>query len=507
MNVSFDNAGAKISHAELNNFFCDLDVDQEMLAIEFDGWLVWPIVKSALWHWLILPDMNTTASDKRHQAREILHALASAARGGRDCIRLLRCVKPTQVAILYSQRESYNTPARLGHPYLGQVMEKSPNFFGLVYGWGRFHGRHNSSANAFLFEDCRSFLSLASRLLRHQSDIRKISEEIATLVSHRIGEQYKDGINHICRSTLAYFKVASRFFDMVFKVLNPGHILVMDPDAKCAEIAAAKRQGICVVEIQHGMFGRKDPDYSWRSQHRDYFSKLTVPDRVFVFGPVWRDALMSNGFWDSADVVCVGNASLLHLAQSKSAQPAPTAIIKVLFPSQYYVATEAIAFLTEMLEIVQADELDYLQLRIAVHPMEKHFAARYLALARKFSPFCVVEKMEDDGFDTMLRADVIMGYTSFMMIEALGAGKQAVSICQSPVEGGISEVFDMPMLEECIPHIRSPQEAVSVITEMWARKKEQVPSDTINASDIFFFPDNGFEKTLVEKLLNDAWED
>lgn len=85
-------------------------------------------------------------------------------------------------------------------------------------------------------------------------------------------------------------------------VLRPS-VLYLDRDGtRTTWIAAARRVGIPVVSVQHGMIYPGNPEYC----HPPH-PGMVRPDRTCVFGSFERDILVEQGGYDPADVIVTGS--------------------------------------------------------------------------------------------------------------------------------------------------------------------------------------------------------
>ena len=67
--------------------------------------------------------------------------------------------------------------------------------------------------------------------------------------------------------------------------------------------------------------------------------------------------------------------------------------------------------------------------------------------------------------DAMLGADIVVSYNSMALVEALGLGVPAISLCGGSIPGGFAGSFDLDSIVTVMPHVRSPQELLAVLHE------------------------------------------
>src|SRR5207237_2116041 len=86
--------------------------------------------------------------------------------------------------------------------------------------------------------------------------------------------------------------------------------VLTDSPFKCGEIAAARELSLPVIELQHGMFGPRCPEYSWPAAFSACKSEMPLPDRLFVFGELWRRLALEGGFWTEDETPIAGAGAI-----------------------------------------------------------------------------------------------------------------------------------------------------------------------------------------------------
>jgi hypothetical protein len=219
-----------------------------------------------------------------------------------------------------------------------------------------------------------------------------------------------------------------------------------------------------VIEVQHGMFGTQEPDYSWTVAHRTTAAPLPVADTVVVFGPLWRRQLTAAGYWAERSIVQAANPIVGPFRLSRAIgyrPPAPGRPLGVLFASQGYVRAHALAFWRGVLAAQRQQPV--LALRIKVHPMERDERAAYDALAAEFPEHCAVIADPGETYPEMLRADVVAGYTSLMLLEAIGMGIPTVALRGGAAEEGLLSTFGMPELDCAVEDVASADALLALL--------------------------------------------
>jgi hypothetical protein len=163
-----------------------------------------------------------------------------------------------------------------------------------------------------------------------------------------------------------------------------------------------------------------------------------------VFGALWRDEILRAGYWRPDEVMQVKNP-LIEAYRSARQERKRTndAGIRVLFASQGYVRPAALQFWTEVLTKCASDPDFEIDLRIKVHPLEENCRSEYEALARRFPGHCTVVPQCVDAFEELIEADLMVGYTSLMMLEATGVGVPAIGLRGGAAAEGFAATFGL----------------------------------------------------------------
>jgi hypothetical protein len=441
-----------LTHARINARFVALDTEPAMLATAFDGWLAWPIVKERLW-------LACLAEAAGRPPRRSVPATAAAARiasGLAQSAGAMLRPRRTPVALLYDRRVVRLPDGSVTDPHLGIFASASdPTKLHYLYSWGGL-GLERRAARTLLDHDIGALAAAAARLGRRSRAVAATTERLAPAVLQTCPELAADAVRSMIADQLARFRVRSALFRRLYRRWQVSSVIVLDPDGKVAEVAAAKASGLPVIEVQHGMFGTQEPDYSWTVAHRTAAAPLPVADTVVVFGSLWRCELITAGYWAERAVVQAANPIVGPFRRARAAgyrPPEPGAPLAVLFASQGYVRGHALAFWRALLAVQR--QRPALALRIKVHPMERNERAAYDALAAEFPEHCTVVTDPGETYPEMLRADVVAGYTSLMLVEAIGMGIPTVGLRGGAAEEGLLATFGMPELAGAVEEVAS----------------------------------------------------
>ncbi len=443
-----------LTHAEINARFVELDGHPALMRACLDGWLAWPIVKERLW--LLCGAYGEGGAPGGRPRRGVRRLLSGVG----QLLRVLVAARPCDTALLYTPRRGILPDGREVHPNLGDLGALQSDGPWLHYVFGGDGERVRTAGAPVLDHAGLGALAAATaRLGRGASGVRRVGAEIVDAVAPTLPEIPRLVLERTVRDALARFRVRLRLTRWLLRRFGVRRMVVLDPDGKVAEVAAAKALGLPVVEVQHGMFSAREPDYSWAETHRTVPGRMPLPGAVVVFGPLWRRELRRAGYWDDAAVSSARSPLVAAWRARRADRPLrfAGAPVTVLFPTQHYVRDTAIEFWSRVLELQAADGTDDLRLRIKLHPAEHADAAAYRELEAAHPGRCALVAAGRDGFAEMVEADLVAGYTTLMMMEAVGLGLPVVGLRGGAAREGFCATFDTPELSEVIADIETPE--------------------------------------------------
>lgn len=450
-------------HAEVNRRFLDLDKSHVLLTLSVDGWLAWPVVKERVW--LFAMAENTPKSEQLKSFFS-LDSFRRVCAGAVQLVQNIVFPRRCDVALLYEEREMRLPDGKAVHPHLGTLpTEGQPtSFFHYLYVWGaRTAGR--TCRGRMSDHGVGALVALLARFFRRNRSIGILSRLLGDEIGAGLPEIDREKLYLIIADQLARFRIRSLLFYWIFRRSGVKTVVVLDPDGKVPEIAAAKRLGLPVVEVQHGMFSASEPDYSWARVHRQSDIPLPIPDKVIVFGKLWRDELYKAGYWKDSEILLARNPVLGAFRQSRREQKAktgPGVPPVVLFPTQPHLQDTAISFWRDVLSMQDrqkaAGQEPGFILRIRIHPLEHDRQEPYRRLAAAFPATCTLSESEVDAFSDMIDADIVAGFTSLMMIEALGLELPVINLRHGPQKEGFWETFQMSTEDNPMHECESPED-------------------------------------------------
>jgi hypothetical protein len=88
---------------------------------------------------------------------------------------------------------------------------------------------------------------------------------------------------------------------------NVRHCLLVCHYHNEGKIAALKKRGIAVIELQHGLIAQSDIFYCFPKDIVNYRKKMLFPDRIWVWGDYWKKVLMLGHEFSEEQIVVKGD--------------------------------------------------------------------------------------------------------------------------------------------------------------------------------------------------------
>ena len=244
-----------------------------------------------------------------------------------------------------------------------------------------------------------------------------VAEAARALVERMRGEPELAGLDEpFLRRVLAAFHWSTRAWGALLARVQPSVVLTADP-FEASLTAAARRRGIPVVELQHGL---NDPAhhaaYAWGPEARPFRDRLPLPDRLFLYGEHWRSRLASAGFWDD-ELTSVGSARMDRYRAL--AIPRPTDHGVIVVTTQGLDVPRLVAFLGEWLRSAGDQNVE---LVLKLHPAYETDRASYAPLATDRRVRVLLGAEEPSTLRLIAGAHLHLSISSTCHYEALALG-------------------------------------------------------------------------------------
>jgi hypothetical protein len=271
--------------------------------------------------------------------------------------------------------------------------------------------------------------------------------------------------HRVCLDALAMFEARRVAWSTVFERIRPAVVLLTNAPYLAGEVAAAKSHGALAAEFQHGLFGPRCPEYGWPGVLASHRDRMAVADRLFVFGDLFRGGALENAFWRADEVRVIGSREIERWRGRRAGSAMNGGPPRIAFLTQPMMRGEALAFLDRFLAGVDTGAFPRAAVTIKVHPSEQRHVPEYAALATKYPALCTLAGAGEDAAAVILDHDLVVSYTSYALVEAVGLGRAAVSISGEQAPGGVFALCPIPGAADAIPVISTPAELAAALSE------------------------------------------
>ncbi len=214
--------------------------------------------------------------------------------------------------------------------------------------------------------------------------------------------------------------------------LRPGVLLVDHEGVRTLWLAAARRLGIPIVAVQHGVIYRNNPEYC-----HPLHAGLVRPDITCVFGPFERDLLVEGGGYDPESVLVTGSSRSDPDRAIVPASPDERATVRrelgvadgdrLLVVSVAHNPVAGDLHSAEMVARLLGGPLDGIHIVIKLHPQDRTggpFDALLRGLARTggYAPPPITVVRDFDLYRLLRSADAHLGQYSTVLTDAVVAG-------------------------------------------------------------------------------------
>jgi hypothetical protein len=316
-----------------------------------------------------------------------------------------------------------------------------------------------------IYEIATDWGNQLTALQRFRPAVRAVADSLAEQLTAITADAGGLSWHRVCLDALSTFEARRIAWTTVFEQLHPDIVIMTNAPYLSAQVAAAKTCGAIVAEFQHGLFGPRCPEYGWPGDLASKRGRMPVADKLFVFGDWFRAAALKNGFWRGEDVRATGSAAIERIRRAAPPATSQSATRRLVFLTQPSTRSEAIAFWRQVLTGAKSGSFPDVLLTIKVHPSERDRRGDYAALASEFGSHCRIADPDEDAIQVMLEHDVVVGYTSYGLIEAAGLGRRAISISGTQTPGGVFALCPIPGASAAIPTVSSPTELAALVAQ------------------------------------------
>lgn len=420
-----------------------LEADHGLLEYEVDGWCVWPLVRFSV--------DAAHYGDRPSARRNTLSLTQQLACAVRDLPALAGLPRSRLATVTYASNRSDERDGRFQDVFFDPLLAELGAFYKIehVDNVGFLTQRRHALIPADMTTAAFDLAASALARLPGPRGTDGVAAGLHAALQAGLGDA------PLSRQQLAL--LLRRFvwlkggYGALLRRLRPRHLLLVSAYADHALVAAAKEQGIEVIELQHGVLDRYHSGYSWPAEARRHKARMPIPDRLWLYGRYWAEELAANGFWGDA-LRLVGSLRLDAYRQHRS-EPDEDAYTVVL-TSQGWAVDAVAAFLRSFLEL--AEHEPPWRLVIKLHPGERSRAPYEAALSGYPMVTVVSSAQPPSTFQLLCQAHVHVSISSTCHFEALGLGVPTVIL---PFEG-----------HEMVDHLSATgyAERVESPAELWA---------------------------------------
>lgn len=215
----------------------------------------------------------------------------------------------------------------------------------------------------------------------------------------------------------------------VLNKLKPFALLLTAPVGLLWWVAAAKEMKIKVIEFQHGIIDKYQPQYNWPSKLSEQKKTLLTPDFIFMWGDYWVRENLSLGFWKENELLPCGSTKVdkAKITYSKMVENKISLngsnIVKYLYTSCKPIRNDAKVFLTDFLSLISRSN-SLVKILIKLHPNEDSEYYFYNELKRVYPDYCEIYYHRDKKlYDLFVETDVHLSVFSASVLESIEFGR------------------------------------------------------------------------------------
>jgi hypothetical protein len=352
----------------------DLEVELDLVRHRLDGWSVWPLFRCDAFQAL------TTSGQSSAQAPRVMisrfHRLALAARDLATLAFRAPRGKPVIVSgtsYLVDRDEAGRRKDWLFDDVckaIGDCVKIERVSDPLSLSW-----RREAAVQGLLTDALPvAFGPLLVGRLRPSADVMAAAQALARDLA-KVPAWRRFTVREIA-NRLTAFRRTTRIWIAILRRLAPPYLMIEDGYFNHALVAAARSLRIPVLELQHGLFFARGPEYDWPASAAAHRDAMPLPDRLLVFGDHAAGILEREGFWRDR-CVAVGSARMDERRQARPSAEKPSGEVWLVITAQGVNKAELVAWIADL----SREAADWAQLRIILklHPAADYPKADYLA--------------------------------------------------------------------------------------------------------------------------------
>lgn len=389
-----------------------IEAKHDLLQYKVDGWCVWPLLRFA-----VARALENLPHDKGYETprKEWLPIVAN------DVVRLSALRKARYVVLTYSTARTEREGGLHKDIYFDDLLLDVGDYFKIesVNNIALFP---NGKTAIIKSDITTTALRIVARRLARACGPRYIPS-LASKLCRRLRDELEleAFAPQMIAMSLLDFYWSKKLYALLLRRIRPEYLLVADAGEYRA-VAAAKEQGIKVIEFQHGIVNRHHPCYSWSSYALPYKASMPVPDRILLYGAHWQQELSVSGFW-TEELCPVGNLKVDRYRKIRTAKDED--VCDIVLTTQGIDTERLIDFVSDFLKRAHG-QLAF-RLYVRMHPAYDTRKELYDAAFRADEHVHIIAAGEyPSTFELLAQANLHVSIYSACHYDALGLGVPTV---------------------------------------------------------------------------------
>jgi hypothetical protein len=160
-----------------------------------------------------------------------------------------------------------------------------------------------------------------------------------------------------------------KLFDALFKKHPPKVMMMICHYHNEGLIAAARVNGVKVIELQHGLIARNDLYYAYNNFIKDFSKKSFFPDQLFLYGSYWKKVVMSGFEHDGGNLFIAGDYTYSKAEASETIPDITAKPNRIFVGAQKNMADYYLPYLQDLAKLLLQQNPDW-EIWVKLHPNE-----------------------------------------------------------------------------------------------------------------------------------------
>ena len=497
----------------------------ELKKLKLHETLAWAIVKTPLYFNLISEDIvrNISHNSFRNRAVELFKKLLLQFKKVTDTISLLfllvrikyRIFKKKNITLFYTSSTDKLTMDENGtySNSLTDAFIASKLVTNYIYAEQPIDGNYKLPSlvgidlKLDLLYPVASFYRLS---LGRNAVIRSLAERLVGLLIPFLKEQeiwveIKTGlIQKIIIDFFAEYKANKMLLD----IIKP-YFIITSERIGTGLIAAANKNCIKSVDLQHGIIDNFHPQYIYSSKLKDSKDAMLLSSFIGVFGELHKDMILENGFWDNSEVIVLGSSRFeMNRGRLKTLTFDLHNEKQILIPTQWTYFDETKLLIDKLLQI----DIQGLKIILKIHPHEpQNNTDYYYSLSGKYEGKIRIAGRNEDVYKFIGSSFLVVGFDSAVLFESIGLSKPCVTIGTRYSPDGIHSLYNGDKMKSAIKTVRiSDLDKIELIIEdiILGNASYNTWLDEIHKMSVYLYAENylGNCKSFINSLYPGGYD-